>query len=70
MTKAASGDAALYVDRIDGGGSETEEVGFEPTVPRSGTPVFETGPFNHSGTPPDSGGRRTIRATTPEELDE
>jgi hypothetical protein len=29
-----------------------EEVGFEPTVPRSGTPVFETGPFNHSGTPP------------------
>jgi integrase len=30
----------------------TEEVGFEPTVPRCGTPVFETGPFNHSGTPP------------------
>ena len=32
-----------------------EEVGFEPTVPRSGTPVFETGPFNHSGTPPGIG---------------
>src|ERR1700684_4101842 len=29
-----------------------EEEGFEPTVPRRGTPVFETGPFNHSGTPP------------------
>ena len=29
-----------------------EEVGFEPTVPETGTPVFETGPFNHSGTPP------------------
>jgi hypothetical protein len=29
-----------------------EEVGFEPTVPGTGTPVFETGPFNHSGTPP------------------
>ena len=34
------------------GGQEAEEVGFEPTVPRRGTPVFETGPFNHSGTPP------------------
>ena len=32
--------------------SLAEEVGFEPTVPRRGTPVFETGPFNHSGTPP------------------
>src|SRR5262249_14254975 len=32
-----------------------EEVGFEPTVPQCGTPVFETGPFNHSGTPPGSG---------------
>ena len=29
-----------------------EEEGFEPSVPRSGTPVFETGPINHSGTPP------------------
>ena len=46
-------------NRGTGGGTEyksllsAEEVGFEPTVPRSGTPVFETGPFNHSGTPPD-----------------
>src|SRR5690606_4335902 len=32
-----------------------EEVGFEPTVPETGTPVFETGPFNHSGTPPGIG---------------
>ncbi len=30
-------------------------MGFEPTVPRCGTPVFETGPFNHSGTPPGRG---------------
>ena len=29
-----------------------EEVGFEPTEPETGSPVFETGPFNHSGTPP------------------
>ena len=36
-----------------------EEVGFEPTVPRRGTPVFETGPFNHSGTPP-GGSRRDL----------
>ena len=35
---------------------KAEEVGFEPTVPRRGTPVFETGPFNHSGTPPDHWG--------------
>jgi hypothetical protein len=33
-------------------GGLAEEVGFEPTVPRCGTPVFETGPINHSGTPP------------------
>ena len=32
-----------------------EEEGFEPSVPRCGTPVFETGPFNHSGTPPENG---------------
>src|SRR3954462_4683859 len=37
-----------------------EEVGFEPTVPRRGTPVFETGPFNHSGTPP--GGSDPVRS--------
>ncbi len=29
-----------------------EEVGFEPTEPETGSPVFETGPFDHSGTPP------------------
>ena len=28
-----------------------EEVGFEPTVP-CGTPVFKTGAFDHSATPP------------------
>jgi hypothetical protein len=31
---------------------EAEEVGFEPTEPETGSPVFETGPFDHSGTPP------------------
>ena len=30
---------------------ETEGVGFEPTVP-FGTPVFKTGAFNRSATPP------------------
>lgn len=34
-------------------GEKAEEEGFEPSVPGTGTPVFETGPFNHSGTPPD-----------------
>src|SRR5690606_17214380 len=33
-------------------GAQAEGVGFEPTVTTSATPVFETGPFNHSGTPP------------------
>ena len=27
-------------------------VGFEPTVTTSATPVFKTGPFGRSGTPP------------------
>jgi hypothetical protein len=31
-----------------------ERVGFEPTVETSPTPVFETGPFNHSGISPDA----------------
>ncbi len=30
-----------------------EEVGFEPTVGYKPTPVFKTGAFNHSATPPD-----------------
>ncbi len=29
-----------------------ERVGFEPTVPQNGTPVFETGTLNHSDTSP------------------
>ena len=29
-----------------------ERVGFEPTVPRNGTPVFETDAFSHSATSP------------------
>ena len=33
-------------------GGKAEEVGFEPTEPRSGSTVFKTVPFNHSGTPP------------------
>ena len=32
-----------------------ERVGFEPTVPARGTTVFETAPFDHSGTSPGSG---------------
>ncbi len=47
LVRAASAGAATFDSRT------AEEVGFEPTVPRSGTPVFETGPFNHSGTPPE-----------------
>ncbi len=27
-------------------------MGFEPTVPRNGTPVFETDAFSHSATSP------------------
>lgn len=33
-------------------GLAAERVGFEPTVEKNPTPVFETGPFNHSGTFP------------------
>ena len=29
-----------------------EEVGFEPTEPYSGSPLFESGTINHSDTPP------------------
>jgi hypothetical protein len=32
-----------------------ERVGFEPTVARKATTVFETVPFNRSGTSPNSG---------------
>ena len=32
--------------------SLAERVGFEPTVGTSPTTVFETAPFNHSGTSP------------------
>jgi hypothetical protein len=31
-------------------------VGFEPTVPQKRTTVFETAPFNRSGTPPQGAG--------------
>ena len=34
--------------------SMAERAGFEPAVPARGTPVFETGPFNRSGTSPRS----------------
>ncbi len=40
------------------GTNKAEEEGFEPSVPGTGTPVFETGPFNHSGTPPDNREKR------------
>jgi hypothetical protein len=33
---------------------EAERVGFEPTVVQRTTTVFETAPFNHSGTSPRS----------------
>jgi len=33
-------------------GKKTVGVGFEPTVSTRPTPVFKTGPFNRSGTPP------------------
>ncbi len=29
-----------------------ERVGFEPTDPETGSTVFETAPFDHSGTSP------------------
>ena len=38
---------------IDGNGErKAVGVGFEPTVRETRTPVFKTGPFDHSGTPP------------------
>ena len=33
--------------------SKAERGGFEPPVTQSATPVFETGPFNRSGTSPN-----------------
>ena len=47
-----------------------EGVGFEPTVPAKGTTVFETAPFDHSGTPPRGSAatatyRRREEAATP-----
>ncbi len=34
---------------------EAEKEGFEPSVAHDATPVFETGPINHSGTSPMGG---------------
>ncbi len=34
-------------------GHIAEGEGFEPSVPHKGTTVFETAPFDHSGTPPE-----------------
>ena len=36
------------------GSLKAEREGFEPSVPKKGTPVFETGPFGHSGTSPNA----------------
>lgn len=54
-----------FGDIAEGLSKKAEEVGFEPTEPETGSPVFETGPFNHSGTPPKhsvrlQGGRSSI----------
>ena len=35
-------------------GKQTEGEGFEPPSPFWGLPVFKTGAFSHSATPPDS----------------
>ena len=56
-----------HVTAASGTRGTAEEVGFEPTVPQRGTPVFETGPFNHSGTPPENLDRWADRATFLEE---
>jgi hypothetical protein len=42
-----------------------ERVGFEPTVGTSPTTVFETVPFNHSGTSPMGAAHYTKRALHP-----
>ena len=39
-----------------GGPDLAEREGFEPPVPTRGTAVFETAPFNHSGTSPSGAG--------------
>ncbi len=41
---------------------KAERVGFEPTVRTSPTPVFETGPFNRSGTSPVVQAATRVRA--------
>ena len=38
-----------------------EREGFEPSRPQSGLPVFETGPFNRSGTSPNRKERTEAR---------
>jgi hypothetical protein len=46
---------ATTTDQIEPAGATrnaAEGEGFEPSVRRSRTTVFETAPFNHSGTPP------------------
>jgi hypothetical protein len=43
-----------------------EGVGFEPTVQETHTTVFETVPFNRSGTPPAAGQCSTGQCTTQE----
>lgn len=51
--EAASSSALVFRGNThNNASSETVGVGFEPTVTTSATPVFKTGPFNRSGTPP------------------
>ena len=45
-----------------------ERAGFEPAVPE-GTPVFETGPFVHSGTSPRPGIGSRIKGVVEYPLD-
>jgi hypothetical protein len=51
---AGEKEGILYLARQDEK-KRAERVGFEPTVTHGATTVFETVPFNRSGTSPNSG---------------
>ena len=55
--------ADLVTPNVRFGGPKAEVGGFEPPIP-CGMPVFETGAFNHSATPPSAVSRPTGKANT------
>src|SRR5690606_4685938 len=58
LRRGTAGKRALPNEKETGRGPSlaqlAERVGFEPTVPETGTPDFESGAFDHSATFPGS----------------